>query len=446
MKSSIIAVTILVFTIIFSGCASDAEQKQAVKIDSDLARLTSWMSGSFSSYRQSIEDSSYYDIRLKMVPVWRHRSDAHWLYVEQAVSEYHQKPYRQRVYRVSRIDDTTYESAVYELPDPLTYAGAWKDEIPLEKLNPDSLILRQGCEIRLHPLGDSAFHGSTEEKACESTLRGASFAESEVFLTNEYLTSWDRGFDSAGMQVWGAEKDGYVFDKLYDADEIPLVMDMIALDKAYIASLALTDMGKLDKSKLALESLLSTWAVFRSNHYDYTDSQTWRDLFDLVENFFVSSAGALEAEGNPIAAHELLEQAKMPMTSLRNELNLEYYIDYLNSYHGIMVRLLESVQLKYGDRLNEIDLEHISDLTAEAQKRWQAVLIADFDPSLYSFDTEKIETLRSYREAHSKALNTLKTAIDTGDKKEVIKAVKPLKPKFARMYKLFGDDMLLSQE
>lgn len=446
MTSSIFAVTVLTLAMLLSGCSSDTEQAQAVKVDSELSRLTSWMSGSFSSYRQSVEDSSYYDIRLKMVPVWRHRSDSHWLYIEQAVSEYHQKPYRQRVYRVSKIDDTTYESAVYELPDPLTYAGAWKDEIPLEKLNPDSLILRQGCEIRLHPLGDSAFHGSTEDKACESTLRGASFAQSEVFLTADYLTSWDRGFDSAGLQVWGAEKGGYVFDKLYDADDIPLVLDMIALDKAYIASLALTDMGKIDKAKLALESLLSTWAVFRSKHHDYHDSQTFKDLLDMVENFFISSAGALEAEGNPVAAHELLEQAKTPMTSLRNELNLEYYIDYLNSYHGIMVRLLENVQLTYGQRLDEIDLEHISNLTAEAEKRWQAVLIADFDPSMYSFDTEKIEKFKRYREAHTKALENLNTAIDSGDKKEVIKSVKDLKPKFARLYKLFGDDMLLSSK
>ena len=30
-------------------------------------------------------------------------------------------------------------------------------------------------------------------------------------ITAESIVSWDRGFDQAGSQVWGAEKSGYVF-------------------------------------------------------------------------------------------------------------------------------------------------------------------------------------------------------------------------------------------
>ena len=33
------------------------------------------------------------------------------------------------------------------------------------------------------------------------------------------LASWDRGFDEAGVQVWGATEGPYVFDRL--SDEAP---------------------------------------------------------------------------------------------------------------------------------------------------------------------------------------------------------------------------------
>jgi hypothetical protein len=44
-------------------------------------------------------------------------------------------------------------------------------------------------------------------------LRGASYATSEVVITDEQLLSWDRGWDANGKQVWGAETGGYIFVK-----------------------------------------------------------------------------------------------------------------------------------------------------------------------------------------------------------------------------------------
>jgi hypothetical protein len=33
-------------------------------------------------------------------------------------------------------------------------------------------------------------------------------------MTPSQLLSWDRGYDKEGKYVWGAEKGGYVFDKI----------------------------------------------------------------------------------------------------------------------------------------------------------------------------------------------------------------------------------------
>ncbi len=179
----------------------------------DLERLRSWMTGSFSSAAQSAADPDFRDIRLHMAPIWPERTDGVWLYVEQAVAATPDQPYRQRVYRLRQLDAGHFESQVFELADPARAVGAWRLPRPLAELGPDHLEERVGCAIQLRWAGD-AFVGSTRDRQCASELRGATWASSEVTLTADRLLSWDRGFDAAGEQVWGAVTGGYVFDRV----------------------------------------------------------------------------------------------------------------------------------------------------------------------------------------------------------------------------------------
>lgn len=192
--------------------------QRAGYLDRGLATLVDWMSGSFSSAAQAAADGDFRDIRLHMSPLQVDRAEGYWLYVEQAVAEYAERPYRQRVYHVTEIAPNLYESQVYELPDPAAVVGAWRDPSLLEGLSPDDLQQREGCAILLRRRGD-AFVGSTLGSLCTSTLRGAAYATSEVTVTADGLTSWDRGFDRDGRQVWGAEQGGYVFERV--AEEAP---------------------------------------------------------------------------------------------------------------------------------------------------------------------------------------------------------------------------------
>ena len=182
--------------------------------DKELLKLRNWMAGSFSSADQAKADTDYFDIRLQMTPIWVDREDGYWLYVEQAMATKLDKPYRQRVYRLSRVDNTTIQSEVFMLQESLRFAGSWKEPKKLDILTPDSLSKKNGCAIILQPEGDTAFSGSTVAKECPSELRGAAYATSEAVITSNYLYSWDRGFDSTGVQVWGATNGGYRFIKL----------------------------------------------------------------------------------------------------------------------------------------------------------------------------------------------------------------------------------------
>jgi len=181
-----------------------------------VATLAGWLTGSFSSAAQAATDDEFFDIRLHMEPIWTGREDGPWLYVEQAVADAQDRPYRQRVYRLREVEPGLFESAVFTLPDPEAAIGAWRAPEGLDGVSPADLEPRAGCAILMRRDG-AAFVGSTLGTLCPSDLRGARYATSEVRVSADGLVSWDRGFDAAGAQVWGARTGGYVFDRMTDA-------------------------------------------------------------------------------------------------------------------------------------------------------------------------------------------------------------------------------------
>ena len=183
-------------------------------IKSDLRAAVAWMTGSFSSREQALSDTNYFDIRLEMRPIWPERGNGYWLYVEQAAADHLDRPYRQRVYHVTEQLDGSIRSDVYEIPDPLRFAGAWKRSDRLGDLTPDSLTVKPGCAVILERVSEGAFEGGTVGEGCLSDLRGARYATSVVRLTPDGLTTWDRGYDADGNQVWGATGGGYVFKRI----------------------------------------------------------------------------------------------------------------------------------------------------------------------------------------------------------------------------------------
>lgn len=193
---------------------ASAGARQAAK---DLQLLHSWMAGSFSSHAQAVRDTSFRDVRLRIVPIWPAMSAAQWFYVEQAIAGREDAPYRQRVYRLSLRDDRRYESAVFTLPAPSRFVGAWRQPIEqrMGTLTPDSLTLREGCTVALRKQRDR-FTGGTEGKGCASELRGAAYATSEVEILADRMITLDRGWDTTGKQVWGSEKGGYEFMRIPD--------------------------------------------------------------------------------------------------------------------------------------------------------------------------------------------------------------------------------------
>lgn len=177
-----------------------------------LEQLAYVMAGSYTSAAQAKADSSYFEIELEMVRIWPKRRDGAWFYVEQATAASKEKPYRQRMYHLLEVNDSTFISRILTIKGGASFFGAYRDPLKLATLSPDSLVVLEGCDITLHRRGNT-YVGSTEQGRCPSTREGARYTTSEVVLSADRMVSWDRGWNADGVQVWGAEKGGYVFLK-----------------------------------------------------------------------------------------------------------------------------------------------------------------------------------------------------------------------------------------
>jgi hypothetical protein len=203
---------ILCLFISISSCKDKvAVSEEKVQIN-HLPELFSLMQGSFDSEIQSQVDSTYFNIALHMYPIWKDKG--HFLYVEQALNTKQDKPYRQRIYEVSQLNDSLYSSAIYTIENDSLWIGKWKSPEAFDALTLKHVTKKEGCEVILKRIGHNLYQGETGDKTCASSLYGAAYATSEVEIMEDKIISWDRGFDDNDEHIWGAEKGGYIFNKL----------------------------------------------------------------------------------------------------------------------------------------------------------------------------------------------------------------------------------------
>ena len=207
MKKIIITLSIFLF---IASCKTS--QTKISTAQANLNELVEIMQGSYSSEKQSIIDTSYFNISLKMIPIWKNKG--HYLYVEQALFKKQDKPYRIRIYKLSQTNENEFMSEIHTIKNEKRWIGMWKNPEAFDTLNPNDIDLKKGCEVILKRIANNKFDVQTGIKTCPSELRGASYATSKVSIFKNQIISWDQGFDKTNKQVWGAEKAGYIFEKL----------------------------------------------------------------------------------------------------------------------------------------------------------------------------------------------------------------------------------------
>ncbi len=184
----------------------------AQELPENLEQLVEWMSGDFDSSEQAAKNQAFHNVRLQMTRIWPDKPNGAWLYVEQAMADTPDKPYRQRIYFLSEIVDDEYSSDIYELPEPEKYVGAAADPSKLGDLTMFDLSHKSGCTVVIFYDGFQ-YGGQTRKGSCKSSHEGASYTTSEVTVLMDEISSWDRGFNEDGEQVWGSEAGPYIFKR-----------------------------------------------------------------------------------------------------------------------------------------------------------------------------------------------------------------------------------------
>ncbi|WP_415908162.1 chromophore lyase CpcT/CpeT [Oleiharenicola sp. Vm1] len=179
-----------------------------------LERLASLLTGTFSSADQALADKNYRHAVLHAVRIWPDRSDGPWLYVEQALAEAPDLPYRQRVCQLAVSPDGALEMRLFTLDDPIKATGAWRKTVPLSDVTPSRIAFNEGCTVFFRAMPDGSLVGSTRGDGCPSDLRGATHATTDITVTSDQLVSWDRGYNASGRQVWGPASGGYIFKRV----------------------------------------------------------------------------------------------------------------------------------------------------------------------------------------------------------------------------------------
>jgi hypothetical protein len=200
----------LLLLVSYSAFTANAQSKKKNNINY-LNELVTIMQGHYSSEKQSVADTTYFNISLRMVPIWKNKG--HYLYVEQAIFKKQDKPYRVRIYKLVQ-NGEEFISEIYTLKNEKDWIGKWNAPEAFDALTENDIEQKKGCEVVLKRIGKNKFAGQTGIKTCSSELRGANYATSKVTVLENQILSWDQGFDKEGKQVWGAEKAGYIFDKL----------------------------------------------------------------------------------------------------------------------------------------------------------------------------------------------------------------------------------------
>lgn len=172
----------------------------------DFRLLQAWLAGSFSSRAQAARDTSFRDVRMHVADIWPGRPGGRWYYVEQALAGHGDAPDRQWVCRLTLKDDGRCEAAVFALPAPSRFAGAWREPASkrLAGLTADSLSLREGCAVYLRRQGDH-FAGATEGTGCAGAGGGVDHVTVELEVRADRLVLRERRFAGDGTPVGGPE-------------------------------------------------------------------------------------------------------------------------------------------------------------------------------------------------------------------------------------------------
>ncbi|MEY4066030.1 MAG: hypothetical protein RIR26_2238 [Pseudomonadota bacterium] len=177
--------------------------------------------GQFDSSAQSIDNPNYLDVTVQYCPVVLNNlpkalSQGRYLALRQTVST-ESNPYRVRIIRVFAGDSSNeVKAASFALKAGTDISDiCTKPEtdrmVAFEALSPER------CTTTLVKQGEE-FSGGTPPEGCPSDRMGAVRMTSEVKVSAQSMSTWDRGWDAQGALAWGPAQGPYQFERTETQD------------------------------------------------------------------------------------------------------------------------------------------------------------------------------------------------------------------------------------
>jgi CpeT protein len=204
---------ILFFLFVVVVVAVSVAKAQSVRLpkDKDLKKIAKWMTGTFDTFAQVEQDeaanAAYQHTRalVWVVPVEIKGFDANGIafYVENQAANARNKPYRQRVYFLNRVNGKPVMQ-IYKIRNDSDFVNAYARTDKFKNLTFDRLTRETGCDITFEKKSEKLYVGTAGEgRTCKSNLRGATYALSKTELSPNKWINLDQGFDDDGAHKWG---------------------------------------------------------------------------------------------------------------------------------------------------------------------------------------------------------------------------------------------------
>ncbi|MEX1249832.1 MAG: CpcT/CpeT family chromophore lyase, partial [Hyphomonas sp.] len=171
--------------------------------------------------RAQSSEPGYDWVESETVRILTDRTDGIWLYQENAViaasgetdarGGAKDKPYFQVVIHLRTLGPDEVLATTYRLATPEARQdakGFWARSA--QPFGPD-WIGEAACMSRMHRVAAGFWQGAA---ACPNDYKGAVKVDSRSIRTRDTYVNWDRGFDAAGIRVWGPARGGYIFTRM----------------------------------------------------------------------------------------------------------------------------------------------------------------------------------------------------------------------------------------
>ncbi len=176
----------------------------------DLNGLVKHMSGTYVSSAHNPIDSSFFEVILHTTRIWSTKTEK-FLYVEQAIVGQESTPTKQQVYKLQKDDDGGFEIVRFKLSNSGLFKGKWNEPTFFDQYDESILEEEEGCTLYVIQHADGSYSGSTRMDHCLNSDEGAAYSTTTLKVREDQILSWEQGFSSDKVQVWGAEKGGYRF-------------------------------------------------------------------------------------------------------------------------------------------------------------------------------------------------------------------------------------------